>query len=740
MSTTAPTIVTNGDLSLFDDKLNVRVTRSGSGIILRDDSGQLVSLPEGTGINFETGTLYYLGKPAGQLKAPNFLDLPSEQVLNPDSPLLGTNAKLTLLGSTKDVAITREGSGIVVRDAQGQPLSLPSGYTVDLQTNTIYFNNKVAGQIQGPGFFRLPAESAGIPKDPSSILKPNAQLKLVGEDQPIDLAITRDGSGIVIRDTQGNVLSLPQGYSIDFKTYTIYNGTKVVGKIDGPGFLNLPVENLDLVHGTGSTTGGQSSGSNVTNGTGSTTGGQGSGSTNTTSAGTATNNSFSGTATGRQFATATLADGGARPPSPTVSDDDSVNPIQNIADPNTSIDDPNTVIENKPPDLTDPNTPIGNTPPVPDDGDDTTDDNTADDTTDDTTTDTTDDTDVDDINDQDDSDNDTSGVTGSTMGKIGAIAGAIGAASTAALNMLPNSLTHVADAAAKGWSSLTTLGKTLGVIGIVASAIGTFASGFAMGQNGFSWSGFASLAMSALSMIGSMAMVFGGIPVLGWIALAAIVLVSLIAGWLNRKKDNPEDATKGDVTKMPNTGPWYTALGKNAIPIVAGAALMGLGIDLSVTGPVSQSIPITVTQLPGARDSFQAAIDPSRRLPSNPEGLMGKTFYQESGNDGVSGMKVTWVSKDITAPGEAARYHVNMETVDYDGYMLRRVAPGEGRVKMFKKNANGAVVPTDEANEALARQNAMANTAAGGSTSARGAAAAARRGAGAQYGDQEPRR
>lgn len=142
---------------------------------------------------------------------------------------------------------------------------------------------------------------------------------------------------------------------------------------------------------------------------------------------------------------------------------------------------------------------------------------------------------------------------------------------------------------------------------------------------------------------------------------------------------------------------------------------MGIGINLSIAGPSSQSIKVNTVDLPGVRGALQASVGGSRSLPGNPLGVLGKVFIQSSGNNGMTPDKVVYVSEDI----EPDTYRVNMVSLNYQGRIVSPNNPNSGRIPMFEKDQNGAIVPTRDANAALALQNALANAAnAGGTTGA----------------------
>ncbi len=231
---------------------------------------------------------------------------------------------------------------------------------------------------------------------------------------------------------------------------------------------------------------------------------------------------------------------------------------------------------------------------------------------------------------------------------------------------------------------------------------------FSAARNG-NWKGFATSTVGYL--MGAMA-IWGKLAVFNpWVlgGIAALAAAGWLAGKLGHVQERKLDAAHGDV----DSTPWYSMLpsGQNIFMIATGAALLGLGINLSSTGAPYYSIPVnSVADLQTVRNGLYASIyDKDRpRLAAPAQSVLGKAFIQSSGNNGLTPDKVVFVTPD----GQQG-YNLNMETLDYKGYVVGKVTPGTQRVAFFEVDSTGNVNPTKDGELTVAIHTAMAQAAAG---------------------------
>lgn len=516
-------------------------------------------------------------------------------------------------------------------------------------------------------------------------------LNLFGVSTPIHIAW--DGKVAQLFDGSGRQISLPDGVSINYSTNQLIQGGEVVGNIQGFDFWTPEALKSATIQGTttSQSTGGSAS-SPLTSNTDKATSNQ-----PTLSADQPINGI--GTSSGRNYATATLADGGAR-------NYDPAEPVE-----------PTTPTE-----PSDPGSDGsgggsgGGGGGDPSGGDPETNNNDNEENNEENTDDGYDHGDGEDLTDPDDSE-----VPGPDPSILGGVSAAL-----SLLQFLSNK-----GAIGRFFAQHPWMGKTLGAAGIVVGAWGSFASAASFWQDK-STKNAVSLIFSGFSFMSSW-VALGNIWAtsifastgIGAAILAGIVVAGLLYG--KKKKDNKLDAQKADAAKLVNAQPWYSTIpNQNVFMIVSGLALMSIGIDLSVAGPAFQSIPVKAVELPGVRDALKASIDSSKRLPYNPEGLLGKVFIQSSGNNGVTKDKIVYIDKDDTTENG---YRKNMISLSSDGKVVSQDNPRGKRVSFFEVNSRGAIVPTKDGSSHLSRAMADAQAANADGISPRGARGAVEDGA-----------
>jgi hypothetical protein len=225
-------------------------------------------------------------------------------------------------------------------------------------------------------------------------------------------------------------------------------------------------------------------------------------------------------------------------------------------------------------------------------------------------------------------------------------------------------------------------------------------------------------------------------PLWGSLLAAGVIgLMALLA--LGKKKDNPLDTSQGDVPGLPGTGaitgplksttsasdgqkPWYQrnpyASAGSVFTIVAASALMAIGINLGMDGAANQSKSFGAKELSGVHSALQSSIGSRQLLPSADTGVLGKTFIQSSGNNGLTPDKVVYVSEEAdpnSKNNSGTVYKVNAITLDYDGYRVDSESPNQNHIPFFLVR-NGSIVPNPEASGAIAAQRSLLNVATAG--------------------------
>ncbi|OGR89943.1 MAG: hypothetical protein A2992_01020 [Elusimicrobia bacterium RIFCSPLOWO2_01_FULL_59_12] len=528
----------------------------------------------------------------------------------------------------------------------------------------------------------------------------NAVLALFGDSFPI--LVTRSGEGVYITDENGQPITLPDGVAVDLSSGNLYQDNEIVGNITGFDFSTLTSDFNEETTPSSALGGGASpfSSTSGTNG-----GGAGASSDPNNGVGP------TGTVSGRPYATATLTDGGARPvivepaeptaPAPPKTPTTTAPP--NTPTPPPDTEDPPT--EEPPPvDTTAAVPPGSGSPSVPGTGSGVPDD---------------------------------TGYKGFHPGpgpsKMGSILGAFG--SFFAMGVRGQWFSHVKNSGLGGptWFRSNALGKASGVVGLVLGGWSVFDGAFRLFSDGFS--------MGALGeVISGVGMYAAGLWQLGllsnpygWIALAAAFAIAAIWGYIMGKRDNKLDTARADAARMPNAGPWYSSLPANAVNnvfmIALGGALMGIGLDLSVSGPIIDSVKVSAVDLPSHRDVIKGSIRQAdvARFPTNPTGLLGKVFIQSAENNGMTPDKIVFVDEDPD-PGVENGYRTNLVAVDWDNDYVGDLPPGTQRLPMFQATSNGAIVANPYASSALSEMMAMAQAANASGISPRGATGALRNG------------
>jgi hypothetical protein len=264
--------------------------------------------------------------------------------------------------------------------------------------------------------------------------------------------------------------------------------------------------------------------------------------------------------------------------------------------------------------------------------------------------------------------------------------------------------------------------KVLGVGGLIMGGWGAFNAFKSIGQGTGGWM---NAAISDFGFITSWAVLFGSSLASMGIAAGVILAINLIGFLFGKRKDNALNLAGGDVGGLANTGaitgtgasassaaghitaPWYKMPAfptQNVFMILAGVALMNVGIDLSINAPLVQSVKVSSMDLPAVRDALERSV--KKPLPSVATGVLGKVFIQSAGNNGLSPDRVVFVTED----GSGTGYNLNQVALEYDGVVVG-ATPDSGRIPFFQPNANGAIVANPRAAAALGAQNAMAMTA-----------------------------
>jgi len=161
--------------------------------------------------------------------------------------------------------------------------------------------------------------------------------------------------------------------------------------------------------------------------------------------------------------------------------------------------------------------------------------------------------------------------------------------------------------------------------------------------------------------------------------------------------------------------------------ITSAAALLAIGINMSVDGPASQTVTMNVAKLPAVHDALAAAIDKKGpALPGIATSVLGKVFIQDSGNNGLTPSKIVIVTPKA---GTNDQVEVHMESLDYQGHRVSDASPNDAYLPFFTKTPQGAVVPVSQAFASLGAQNAFAQAGTNAGTNIQSRALAVHRGA-----------
>jgi hypothetical protein len=293
------------------------------------------------------------------------------------------------------------------------------------------------------------------------------------------------------------------------------------------------------------------------------------------------------------------------------------------------------------------------------------------------------------------------------------------------------------------------LGKVLGIAGVGFGGLALGKSMFDLGRD-FTWTGLGSAAASAfgvLASIGSLMAVegsgmsgaFAALMANPWVlaAVGAFMATMYFIGKFGKPKAQAFDATK-DPGAMPNANKglsatelvkkapqnaWFRSLPGAAyqnVFILLGMTSLGIGINLANGGPMTQSIAVSASALPGIQGQLQ---DATRKVV--PNDLSNKVFIKLGENPTTDPAKVVYVEQGTGKD----QYNVNMVTLNSGGYYVGP-NPDAARVAFFMvEPQTGALKANPEAAKALALERAMTQAANTAGLSAPGAARAVQVGA-----------